>query len=135
MFPVFTNFLVIDDSIPARALIKSYLSVSDYKNVFEAGTGKEALDVLEKLRNMGINVHVIIADWNMPTMSGLDMLKKLKDDPFLKGIPFLMVTSESESEQVVKAISAGVTDYIVKPFTEEVFMAKLAQVWARIQKK
>jgi two-component system chemotaxis response regulator CheY len=107
-----------------RRIIKGVLKQIGFSKIFEAQDGNDALDLLKKEE-----VGLIVSDWNMPNMSGLDLLKAVRGDDNLKGIPFVMVTAEGMKENVVEAVKAGVTNYIVKPFTPETFSEKIQGVF------
>ncbi len=106
------KILVVDDFPTMRRIIRNLLKELDYTNVEEAEDGAMAL---EKLRGGGFNF--VITDWNMPRMSGIDLLRAIRADEELKSIPVLMVTAEAKKENVIEAVQAGVSNYIVKPFT------------------
>jgi len=135
MFLPDSNFLVVDDSSAVRTLVKQQLMSLGFKNILEAEDGKEAISKLDGLYKVGVQLHLVIADWNMPEMNGIDLLLNLKNHPKYKSIPFLMITSESESENVIKAIVLGVTDFVVKPFDEHVLLEKLTAIWKRTNEK
>ncbi|RJQ48905.1 MAG: response regulator [Desulfobacteraceae bacterium] len=116
--------LVVDDFATMRRIVKGVLKQIGFAKIVEATDGCEALDVLKKENSFGL----IISDWNMPNMTGLDLLKAVRGDNTLKSIPFIMVTAEGMKENVVEAVKAGVTNYIVKPFTPETFSDKLQAV-------
>jgi len=115
--------LIVDDFATMRRIVRGALKQIGFSHIIEAEDGKSAL---EKLKNE--KVGLIVSDWNMPNMSGLDLLKAVRGDEELKGIPFLMVTAEGQKESVLEAVKAGVSNYIVKPFTAETFGEKLKKV-------
>jgi two-component system, chemotaxis family, chemotaxis protein CheY len=115
--------LVVDDFATMRRIVKDVLKQIGYNNTVEAGDGSAALDILKKEK-----VDLIVSDWNMPKMTGLDLLKAVRADDNLKGIPFIMVTAEGQKDNVIEAVKAGVSNYIVKPFTPETFGEKLEKV-------
>ena len=115
--------LIVDDFATMRRIIKGVLKELGFKNVIEAENGKVALAKLEKE-----NVGLIISDWNMPEMQGIDFLKAVRSTPKFKDLPFIMVTAEGQKQNVVEAVKAGVTNYIVKPFTPETLKKKLEAV-------
>ena len=117
--------LVVDDFSTMRRIIKTALKQMGFKNILEADDGTTALALLKNQK-----VDLILADWNMPKMSGLELLKAVKADASLKDIPFLMVTAEAQKENVLEAIRAGVSNYIVKPFTGDGIKEKLEQVFS-----
>ncbi len=112
MFDQNMRILVVDDFSTMRRIIKNILKEIGYSNVDEADDGSTAL---EKLK--GGNFDFVVTDWNMPNMPGIDLLKAIRQDPVLKSMPVLMVTAEAAKENVVTAVEAGVSNYIVKPFT------------------
>ncbi|RZB34963.1 MAG: two-component system, chemotaxis family, chemotaxis protein CheY [Desulfobacteraceae bacterium Eth-SRB1] len=117
------GIVVVDDFATMRKVIKNLLKQAGYKNITEAEDGVEALKVLKSEK-----VDFIISDWNMPNMNGLEFLKAVRADSKLSGLPFLMVTAEGLKENVVLAIKAGVSGYIVKPFTAAVLSEKIEQI-------
>jgi len=116
------KILIVDDFASMRRIIKNTLKQIGFKHVFEADDGTTALAMLKDQR-----VDLILADWNMPKMSGLELLKKIRQDKALKSIPVLLVTAEAQKENVIEAIQAGVNNYIVKPFTPDSMKQKLEQ--------
>jgi two-component system, chemotaxis family, chemotaxis protein CheY len=116
--------LVVDDFATMRRIVKGVLKQLGFSDIVEAEDGDLALKALQKEK-----VGLIVSDWNMPNMTGLDLLKAVRGDNNLKGIPFLMVTAEGQKENVVQAVQAGVSNYIVKPFTPETFSAKLEKIF------
>jgi two-component system, chemotaxis family, chemotaxis protein CheY len=106
--------LVVDDFATMRKIIKNVLKQISIDNVLEAENGKHALAVLRKE-----GVDLIISDWIMPEMTGIEFLKACKEDEGIKKIPFIMVTAEAQRDCIMEAIKAGVDNYIVKPFTPE----------------
>lgn len=123
MFNFKIKVLVVDDFPTMRRIVKNLLKQLGFENIDEAENGEEALKKL-KSGDYGL----VVSDWNMPVMEGLELLKHLRNDPQLKDIPFLMVTAEAEKEKVIEAIKAGVDNYIVKPFTGEVLKEKLEKI-------
>jgi len=112
--------LVVDDFATMRRVIKNLLKQSGYKNITEAEDGVAALSILKSQK-----IDFIISDWNMPNMTGLELLKAVRVDNELSSLPFLMVTAEGLKENVVLAIKAGVSGYIVKPFTADALSEKI----------
>jgi two-component system chemotaxis response regulator CheY len=125
--PIDTNMkvLVVDDFATMRRIVKGVLKQLGFSNIIEAEDGSSALEELKKE-----DIGLIVSDWNMPNMTGLDLLKAVRGDANLKGIPFIMVTAEGQKENVVEAVKCGVNNYIVKPFTPETFGEKLNKVFA-----
>ena len=116
--------LVVDDFATMRRIVKGVLKQLGFNDIIEAADGDLALKELKKEK-----VGLIVSDWNMPNMTGLDLLKAVREDDELKKLPFLMVTAEGQKENVVQAVQAGVSNYIVKPFTPETFNAKLEKIF------
>jgi len=115
--------MVVDDFSTMRRIVRKILKDLQFKEVFEAENGAEALKLLESTK-----VDLIVSDWNMPTMTGLELLKRVRADERLKGLPFMMVTAEAQKENIIEAIQAKVSNYVVKPFSPEVFAEKLAKI-------
>jgi len=118
------RILVVDDFSTIRRIVKNILKQIGYTEIDEAEDGNGAL---AKLRQDKYDL--IVSDWNMPNMTGLDLLKAIRADGALNGIPVLMVTAEAKKENVVEAIKAGVNNYIVKPFTAEVLREKIEKIF------
>jgi two-component system, chemotaxis family, chemotaxis protein CheY len=117
------KILVVDDFATMRRIIKNILKQLGYNNIEEADDGTSALTKLQ-----GAKYDLVITDWNMPNMSGLDLVKAVRADEKLKATPILMVTAEAMKENIVAAIKAGVNNYIVKPFTAEVMKEKIDKI-------
>jgi two-component system chemotaxis response regulator CheY len=115
--------LVVDDYSTMRRIIKNLLNQIGFTNIEEADNGAAAYD---KMR--GRKFGLVISDWNMEPMTGLELLKLVRADSLLKATPFIMVTAESKTENVVAAKAAGVSNYIVKPFNAETLKSKIASV-------
>jgi len=127
MLDLSLKVLVVDDFSTMRRIIKNLLKQIGYKDIDEAEDGVQALS---KLQDGGYGL--VVSDWNMPNMDGLEMLKAVRQDPAIKNIPVLMVTAEAEKEKVITAIQAGVNNYVVKPFTGEILKEKLDKIFDRI---
>ena len=123
------KFLVVDDFSTMRRIVKNILKQLGYEDIEEAEDGVNAY---AKLKNGGFGF--VVTDWNMPNMDGLELLKKVRNDPELKDTPFLMVTAEAEKHRVVEAIKAGVNNYIVKPFTAELLKEKMDKIFENLGK-
>lgn len=113
--------LVVDDSRAMRSILTRLLSGLGF-DVAQAGDGAEALSVLDA----GTRPEVILVDWNMPVMDGLTFIKNVRTRDDLRDISLMMVTTESEQGQIVRALAAGAHEYVIKPFTDEVIAEKLA---------
>ncbi len=115
--------LVVDDFSTMRRIVKNLLQELGYQNIQEADDGTTALPMLKSG-----NFDFLITDWNMPNMPGLQLLKEVRADARLAQLPVLMVTAEAKREQIVEAAQAGVSGYIIKPFTAETLKEKLAKI-------
>ena len=107
-----------------RRILKKALKVIGFENFVEAEDGKDAIEKLKKNK-----VDLIFCDWNMPNMTGLDFLKYVRSEDKLKDLPFIMVTAEGQRGNVIAAVDAGVTNYIIKPFTADTIKEKLSKVF------
>ena len=123
------KILVVDDMATMRRIIKGLLEQLDFKNIDEAEDGKVALQKLKSGK-----YDFVITDWNMPNMTGLELVQEIRKDPELKHLPVLMVTAEAKKENVLLAIKAGVNNYIVKPFTAEVLKEKIEKIFSAMKK-
>ena len=117
------KILIVDDFATMRKVIRNLLKQGGFENIVEAEDGVAALKVLQSQK-----VDFVISDWNMPNMSGLELLKAVRGADDLKELPFLMVTAEALKDNVVAAVKAGVSNYIVKPFTAEVLNEKIEKI-------
>jgi len=115
--------LVVDDFATMRRIIRNILRDLEFKKILEAEDGTAAVDILKTQK-----VDLIISDWNMPKMTGLELLKWVRSNEDTKDIPFLMVTAEAQKENVIEAIKAKVSNYIVKPFTAQTLAEKLEKI-------
>ena len=115
--------MVVDDFSTMRRIVRKILKDLQFQEVIEAGNGVEVLRLLELNK-----VDPIVSDWNMPMMTGLELLKRVRTEERLKGLPFLMVTAEAQKENIIEAIQAKVGNYVVKPFSSAAFEEKLAKI-------
>jgi len=129
MFSPNTKFLIVDDFATMRKVVKKVLMELGYGDIQEAEDGKIALQLIQQAAESGTLFQCIVSDWNMPNMTGLELLKACKADPKLKEIPFMLVTAESEKEQIIEAAKAGVSEYVVKPFNAATLRDKLTRVY------
>lgn len=118
------KLLVVDDSSTMRRIIKNTLVRLGHKDVLEAEHGVEAWDLLSQ----NDDIKVLITDWNMPEMNGLELVKKVRAEEKYVDMPIIMVTTEGGKAEVITALKAGVNNYIVKPFTPQVLKEKLEDV-------
>ena len=118
------KILVVDDMSTMRRIVKNILKQLGFNNLEEAENGQDALTKL-KADTYGF----VVSDWNMPVMMGIDMLRAIRADEKLKKIPVLMVTAEAQKENLIEAVQAGVSNYIVKPFTAETMQEKINKIF------
>ncbi|BCZ17450.1 Chemotaxis protein CheY [Helicobacter sp. NHP19-003] len=118
------KILIVDDSSTMRRIIRNTLQRLGYEDIMEAEHGVEAWGKLDANDTTG----VLITDWNMPEMNGLDLVKKVRSDGRFKDLPIIMITTEGGKAEVITALKAGVNNYIVKPFTPQVLKEKLEVV-------
>ena len=123
MNPADTKILVVDDSSTMRRILKMSLARCGYSNIEEAGDGAEGLTMCQ-----GKQYDLVLTDWNMPNMDGLQLIISLRGLPSYSAVPIVMVTTEGAKDDVIEALTKGATSYIVKPFTPETLSAKLKEV-------
>ena len=116
-----TKALVVDDSRAVRMILSRTLKEIGYE-VFEAANGREALEVIETER---AGLKLVLTDWNMPEVNGLDLLKQVRQNPQLSSVVMVMVTTETELDQISTALEAGANEYVMKPFTKDILVEKL----------
>jgi len=122
------KFLIVDDFSTMRRIVRNLLKELGFSNVDEAEDG---VDALGKLRDGGYQF--VISDWNMPNMSGIDLLKTIRADAALKSLPVLMVTAEAKKENIIAAAQAGASGYVVKPFTSVTLDEKLNKIFKTME--
>jgi two-component system chemotaxis response regulator CheY len=105
------KILIVDDVLSMRRLTKEILRDAGFTHIFDAPDGQEALKLMRRIK-----VNLVVCDWNMPVMSGIDFFKAVQEDPKLSKTPFIMLTSSSEITKVKEAIEAGITAYMIKPY-------------------
>ncbi len=123
------RFLVVDDFSTMRRIVRNLLKELGFSNVDEAEDGQVAL---HKLKNSQFDF--VVTDWNMPNMTGIELLKAIRADAQLKHLPVMMVTAEAKKENIIEAATAGASGYIVKPFTAATLDEKLKKVFANMGK-
>ncbi|HFQ80950.1 MAG TPA: response regulator [Desulfobacterales bacterium] len=121
--PANTKVLVVDDFATMRRIVKNILTQLGYKHIIEADDGTTAMDRLKQEK-----IDLIISDWNMPKMTGLELLKNVRSTPDTANIPFIMVTAEAQQDNIILAVKAKVSQYIVKPFTADILGEKINKV-------
>lgn len=125
------KILVVDDFPTMRRIVKTLLKQNGFNNFTEAEDGQEAYKILQQHGDF----EMIVSDWNMPNMTGLEFLKTVRADAKFKHLPFLMVTAEAEKENIIEAVKAGVSNYIVKPFTGQALKEKLDKIDQMLKKQ
>ena len=123
------RILIVDDFSTMRRIVKNLLNDLGYTNTAEADDGTTALTALHQS-----HFDFVVTDWNMPGMTGIDLLKAIRADDKLKHLPVLMVTAEAKREQIIEAAQAGVNGYIIKPFTAATLEDKLVKIFERMEK-
>ncbi len=131
MFPPDTRVLVVDDMAAMRIRVTNQLRVIGLKLVEHAGNGQDAFDLVMAREAEGKPFDLIISDWNMPVLTGIDFLQKVREIENFKKLPFLMVTAEGEKDKVIRAIKTGVSDFLIKPVNSEDLHLKLINVWKK----
>ena len=122
------KILVVDDFSTMRRIIKNLLRDLSFTNTVEADDGLTALPIL---KSGGIDF--LVTDWNMPGMTGIELLEAVRADEKLKGLPVLMLTAEAKRDQIVEAAQLGVNGYVVKPFTAAALKEKIEKIFERIE--
>ena len=122
------KFLVVDDFSTMRRIVRNLLKELGFNNVDEAEDG---VDALSKLQGGGFEF--VISDWNMPNMTGIDLLRNIRADAALRGLPVLMVTAEAKKENIIEAAKAGASGYVVKPFTSATLDEKLSKIFKTME--
>lgn len=115
--------LIVDDMKTVRLKLRQICTDIGIDNVHEAVDGTQALDILQ-----GISVDLILSDWNMPNMTGIELVGKIRENPKLSKTPVIFITSENEKSAILKSLMSGVTDYIVKPFPDAIVKQKICSL-------
>jgi len=124
-----SKILIADDSASIRKIIEKILKDMGLRDLTSVNDGEPALKILKNTNEVGVRpFDLVISDWNMIKVSGLDLLKSIRSDEVLKLTPFLMVTSTTDQTEIITAIQAGVTDYIVKPFNAAIIQEKIFKI-------
>ena len=127
MFPRETRILVVDDAATMREQLKAVLAELGFKNIVEAPSGNTAFDIISVDVSGKSGIQLVFSDWHMPEMDGLELLKLVRT--IYTSLPFILVTTEGEQKNVVRAITEGASNYIVKPVDKTVLEQKLQAVW------
>ncbi|AGH94525.1 response regulator [Pseudobdellovibrio exovorus] len=128
MFPANTRILVLDDMMTMRKIVIKNLKDLGFTDIQDAADGNLGWDILNQ---SSPPIQLIISDWNMPNCTGLELLKKVRADERMKAVPFVLLTAEAETHQVMEAVKAGVSNYILKPFTPEHIKEKIEQTYKK----
>ncbi|MDH4468705.1 MAG: response regulator [Bacteriovoracaceae bacterium] len=123
------KILVVDDMSTMRKIIKNMLNKMGFDNVSEFEDGDPAWKAIQEAHSTGAPYDFVVSDWNMPGMTGLDLLKNIRSSESMKKTPFLMVTAEAEQANVVIAVKAGVNNFVVKPFSIQVLKEKMDKIF------
>jgi two-component system chemotaxis response regulator CheY len=132
MFPPKTVFLVVDDMEALRRVVRVMLKEMGYHNIIEAQNVQQALQALERGGSMGHQISVILSDWQMPGMTGFEFLELVRTTEQYAQLPFIMITAEGQRDQIIAAIQAGVSSYLVKPVSQAQLQDKLKGVWIKL---
>jgi two-component system chemotaxis response regulator CheY len=134
MFSGTTKVLVVDDMRTMRKIVTATLQQCGFKEIVEADDGATAWPLLEQAAATDKPFGLVLSDWNMPKMPGIELLKKVRGhaSPALKTLPFLLVTAEAEQKNIIEAVQAGVSNYVVKPFSPAQLQDKLNQVQKKL---
>lgn len=120
------KFLIVDDSVTMRRIVINSLKTIGHNDFVEAGDGREALTKL----TTDDSINFVITDWNMPDVSGLELVKAIRSNPKFVSLPILMVTTRGLKEDIIDALQAKVNNYVVKPFTPQILKEKIEQIVA-----
>jgi len=131
MFSNQTKVLVVDDFKTMRKIVINALAGLGLTNVVEADDGASAWPLLEEAANSGTSFGLVVSDWNMPKMQGIELLRKVRGHEKLKNIPFMLVTAEAEQKNIIEAVQIGVSNYVIKPFSPSTFAEKLEAVYKK----
>jgi two-component system chemotaxis response regulator CheY len=122
------RILLVDDFEMIRSLLKQALKQLGYTDLTEAVDGVDAVEKISKAQESGQPFDLVFLDWNMPKMTGIEVVQKCKADPTYKSLPFIMITAEREQKSVVTALKAGVSDYVIKPFSPKQLASKIERI-------
>jgi len=127
------KILIVDDYQLMRSLLKEALIQSGFKNITEAENGQVAYDKITEAHMQGCEYNLIFVDWNMPIMTGYDLIKKCKTTDQLKNLSFIMVTAERDKKNILAAFNAGATDFVTKPFSPKQLISKIEKAFEKIK--
>lgn len=120
------KILIVDDHAATRELVRAILRSTGFTELAQAENGAAAIDYIDHNQ-----VDLVVCDWNMPVVTGLEVLKAVRDRHAMKNIPFIMLTAEAYRESLTAAVQAGVSDYIAKPFTADTLLSKISRVFLK----
>lgn len=123
------KILIVDDMSTMRKIIKNMMGKMGCNNLYEADDGEPAWQMIQDAHELGQPYQFIVSDWNMPKLTGLDLLKNIRSDDRFKTLPFLMVTAEAEQSNVIVAVKAGVSNFVVKPFSIVTLKEKIDKIF------
>lgn len=132
MFKETARILIVDDMEMMRRLVVQTCRTIGFKDIIEAPDGRRAWDFLI---NSDPPVELVISDWNMPGVSGIELLKRIRENEKFKNLPFILLTAENESGQVTTALKLGADNYLLKPFTTAVLQRKIEETYKRAAKR
>lgn len=135
MFAAESKILIVDDMTSIRDLLRISLNKLGFENITEAQDGQEAFELIKTQQKLGKQYDLVLCDWNMPKMMGIDLLKNVRKNAEWEFLPFILITTESEKTNILEAIASGVSDYIVKPFSVTVLQNKMVSVHNRLIEK
>lgn len=131
MFKPETRILTVDDVAAMREFVAMALRQLGFSDIKQAKNGREGLNILMEQNLSGRPFELIISDWNMPDINGLEFLKEVRRLDFGKSVPFILLTAENEKSMVMDAVLSGVSNYIIKPFNAKILEEKLKAVWLK----
>jgi len=129
MFAPDTRILVVDDALTVRKLIVMTIKKMGFTDILEAGDGALAWSAMKDAEP---RVSLVLSDWNMPNCTGLDLLKRVRADATYETVPFIMLTAEAEKSQIIEAMKAGVSGYVVKPINPQILTDKLEEIYKKL---
>ena len=138
-FPPTTRILLVDDQATLRDLVRSQLRTLGYGTraewIKQASSGVEGLKVVQQCFEIQQPIQLVISDWEMPGGAGIDFLNAVRADPRFSTLPFILLTAVNKQEQIMQALQAGVSNYMLKPFSVMTLTEKLQRTWEKVQKK
>jgi two-component system chemotaxis response regulator CheY len=130
--PASARLLIIDDVASMRILIRGLLAKLQYKQVLDIDTVPAAIAIMERQHSTGSPIDIVLSDWEMPQYTGLELLKEVRSNEKFAKVPFIMVTGVRSTDNVMAALQAGVSGYLVKPFSEAQLHSQLGLAWKKL---